>query len=432
MQRDRGFLGRWRRSVFLGAAALGLPGCGGNVEADLGTSEDEVIAGFAANGSKLNAIGSIGYLFDDPWAGTPSFYPYCSGSLIGKQTVLTAKHCAASFEFDSGFGVKTAFAIGPNGHQPERIVEVVDAAGAPGNEGGLLGLGSDVGVMFLGEKVTDIPPLRLGDLRERDVGKKFIHAGYGVQDNTGTYGTRRAGNAELRGIRGRVFEIVFGSFEAFKRWAETGSPTRRAQFFTIPVAPNSHVPGLPPIPQRPGGSGGAGGAGGDFGGAPGEGGAGGGPFEEDPYEAFLREVYETTLLTEGYESIFGGAPGDAQACYGDSGSPILRPDSRGRLVAYGVTSAVLDSRQLICDFGSIGATFGPGVHEFLEEAIRWKDPCEGLTTAGVCDETVAKRCTTSFEGRRRPIEFDCSVLGQVCATQPDGTAGCSDPPFTEH
>jgi secreted trypsin-like serine protease len=125
--------------------------------------------------------------------------------------------------------------------------------------------------------------------------------------------------------------------------------------------------------------------------------------------------------------VFGGTEGDAQACYGDSGSPIVKADKQGKLVAYGVVSGGVGSSTLVCDFGGVDAIFGPEVMTFLQEAQAWVDPCSGMSTSGVCKGRKAQRCTNPNEGPRRPIEFDCSLIGQVCATQRDGSAGCSDP-----
>ena len=130
---------------------------------------------------------------------------------------------------------------------------------------------------------------------------------------------------------------------------------------------------------------------------------------------------------DAHEAVIGGAKGDAQACYGDSGSPVIRADSNGNLVAYGVISGGIGSSQLICDYGGVDAVFGPDVLTFLQTAKQWVDPCKGLSVAGKCNGKVAQRCTSPLEGPRRLVKFNCGSLGQVCAIQPDGTAGCSDP-----
>lgn len=448
MKKHRNQWGYVRLGTTVAATTLALFGCsaGSDSEVESASIEEPIIAGVPANGAKLNAVGSIGYVYYDPYSQTSYYQPYCSGSLIGKQAVLTAKHCIEFFASDYANGLKTMFAVGPDAFAPQKLLEVVAVAGAPGDQGGFVGYGRDVGVMYLGEKVTDLTPLKLGVLKAQDLKKKFVEIGYGVRDNTYAYGTRRTGNATLRATSGRVFEIIFGSFERFKSWFETGSPGTEALFATGPVAPAAFLPiarslyeklgpadvgagGEAPAAGGSSGTGGKGGSGGTSpeagaGPAPVGGEDGGGGYDPD---AYLRYIYDNTVLTDGYEAVFGGAKGDAQACYGDSGSPVIRANANGDLVAYGVISGGIGSSQLVCDYGGVDAVFGPDVMTFMTAAQKWVDPCKGVSVEGVCSGTTAKRCTSPIEGPRRLVKFNCGSLGQVCAIQPDGTAGCSDP-----
>jgi Trypsin len=414
-------------------------------EPSVGQVEEPIIAGFPANGAALNAIGSIGHAYVDEWSGETVYEPYCSGSLIGKQTVLTAKHCLQFFARDTAYGLKTMFAIGPDASAPLRLVEVVAVQGGPGDSGGFVGFGHDVGAMYLLEKITDVTPLKIGTVGQANVGKKFVQIGYGARDNTSAYGTRRTGSATLRAVSGKIFEIMFGSFERFESWYETGSPGSLALFQTGPVAPAAFLPiarsllesGVGQFEGSEGGaaSGGAsaeepptaGNGGSGTGGSPSDGGEGGVGGGGDDYDGYLRWIYDNVVLDEGYEAVWGGAKGDAQACYGDSGSPIVKVSSGGVITAYGVVSGGVGSTELICDYGGVDATFGPDVKAFLTTAAKWVDPCKGTPVEGVCSGTTAKRCTGLHEGERRLIKFDCSSIAQVCAVQPDGTAGCSDP-----
>jgi hypothetical protein len=168
MSKSRRYVRAARAGVVTAGACIIASACAVSteeVETPVAQTEEPIIAGVAANGAKLNAVGSIGNLYVDPETQTTSFVPYCSGSLIGKQTVLTAKHCTEFFASDYSYGLKTAFAIGPDSSTPSKILEVVDVQGAPGDVGGFVGYGHDVGVMYLGTKVTDLTPLKLGTLK---------------------------------------------------------------------------------------------------------------------------------------------------------------------------------------------------------------------------------------------------------------------------
>src|SRR6185369_5697553 len=107
----------------------------------------------------------------------------------------------------------------------------------------------------------------------------------------------------------------------------------------------------------------------------------------DYLREFAQRVYDASLLDKEYEVVTGGVPGDAQPCFGDSGSPLIRR-SNGRNVAYGVVAGGIDSRDLVCDYGPVYASFGPETLAFLPKAQAWVDPCGDLTTQGTCAGSV--------------------------------------------
>ncbi|MFO7180782.1 MAG: hypothetical protein DIU78_018920 [Pseudomonadota bacterium] len=56
-----------RSLVLVTAMAGALLRCGAEVEGTVETGDDEIIAGFPANGHKLDAIGTIGIAWVDSW-----------------------------------------------------------------------------------------------------------------------------------------------------------------------------------------------------------------------------------------------------------------------------------------------------------------------------------------------------------------------------
>lgn len=367
--------------------ALSIVACSSPLTDDtrVGERKHDIIAGFSANNSALDAIGAIDVFYETD--GYRSFDLLCTGALINPTTVLTAKHCVQQVNDSLAANYRFVFGIGPNALDPKFWSEVVATESAPGDDGGFIRRGRDVGVLHLATPITSVVPLPFASLQPEQVGLSFVGIGYGVQDSIATSGTRRLGSFSVRANRGRTFEALFGSFSAFFTWY-TGAP--------------------PPE-------------------LCGDGDADAGiddPAGECAYTYYLRSVYDSERLDDTNEIVAGGLHGNATACYGDSGGPLLRADASGQLHVYGVVSGGISSVQLACDYGNVYAGFDAGTLAFIEHALLWVDPCAGLSVIGTCDGSVAKRCTTLREGLRRAVQLDCGAVGLTCETQRDGSIGC--------
>jgi hypothetical protein len=268
------------------------------------------------------------------------------------------------------------FAVGPDASNPTAVYPIVDweweteVAGDPNSL--LSDLGSDVGVAHLGATVTGVTPMAIGTLNKSDIGSRFTALGFGMQNNNGDDGTRKAGSLTLRGIGGNYADYLFGNLEGFLKGAQN----------------------MP-----------------DFAGFP---------------ESELIRIYDELNLLPEYQAFLGGRPGDAQPCFGDSGGPMVAMRNGQRTVFGNVTNG-LRSTRLICDWGAVFAVFGPATQTFLQNALAWVDPCGGVTVQGKCDGDLAIRCTNRLEGQRRLSETDCGLIGQTCGRDATGTVACVDP-----
>jgi hypothetical protein len=362
---------RWSDRA-LGRGAGGGTAVGTTVIPQGGSTSGTAAGGTSSAGTSIG--GSAGGPSDDcEVIEGVEYWPFCSGTLIGPTTVMTAEHCLQNLDYMGE--TEVAFAIGPDARNPTKLYTVVDyswEAKVPADYSSIFGeLGSDVGVAHLSEAVRGVTPMAIGTLSTKDVGKRYTALGYGVQNNNEDNGTRKAGTVTYRGSGGNYADYAFGGLEGF-----------------LEVAPT-----MP-----------------DFAGVP---------------EDYLIEIYSSLGLIPDYMGFFGGKCGDAQPCYGDSGGPIIGTKN-GVKTVYGNVTNGLGSSRLICDYGAVAAVFGPVTKSYLEESLNWVDPCVGVSSKGYCDGDLAVRCTARGEGTRRVTETDCSLLDQTCGVDETGSVACVD------
>jgi hypothetical protein len=362
----------WTASSF----ALAALGCSSRTEQ---TNVDQrgldIIGGLHADSPELNHTGAL--VLIDPTTNTS--LPFCSSTLISPETVVTAKHCAVVFPQIESAGFKLAWAAGPHANTPLELIPVVAADSSPGDVGGFVGMGRDVAVAYL-DHPTTIPPAVPKPASEAAVGRSMVSIGYGVFSAGGTSDDqRRIGRETVAAQSGKVFEVMFGSFENFVEWAFTGQVTD--EDFLASVAP------------------------------------------DDPFLAQLRVLFDTQLLFDQHEAVTGLASPDTQSCFGDSGGPLAAFNA-GHWETYGVVSGGLFSLRSACDFGTVFSTFGPDSLAFLQKAVTWTDPCADVTAQGQCDGNLATRCETSLvAGIRRLKSEDCAAQGLTCIASDTGV-GC--------
>jgi hypothetical protein len=295
---------------------------------------------------------------------------FCTATLIGAKTIVTAKHCIQGME-----SFKVAFVTGPDAANPRAVYDVVARIPETSITGGANGIGADIGVMRLDRPVEGIAPIEYGTLARSDLNKTFAAVGYGVMGRGLGSGKRNGGEITLAALEGSAPQIAFKSeddyLEAYaKAYGATLDQARQSPEFVDHVS----------------------------------------------------TIWRTELLPS-HEAYFRVGPTQAQPCHGDSGGPILRKDAKGKLRIFGVLArGIVTDGVDNCSAGAIYTTFGPKVRTFVTNSLA----CDKIPAQGACEGTTAIRCTRPGEGPERVVKTNCASLGLVCSATETGDVGCVD------
>ncbi|MBS1149172.1 MAG: Alkaline serine protease [Myxococcaceae bacterium] len=129
---------------------------------------------------------------------------YCTGTLVGPKTILTAAHCV------NVYGTQTPYyaAFGTYASQPTQRVRIISQIAHPSYNPNS-GVSHDFGVLQLASAVTNVTPIPMNEkpMNSSHVGMPIRHSGFGITSGGGGGGgTKRQVSYNVRQVTSALIE----------------------------------------------------------------------------------------------------------------------------------------------------------------------------------------------------------------------------------